>query len=74
MWTGAVGGPIVCGGSAPGTPVRTVAGVGCVREPGEGVAALPLDDEDGVRVIYQALPNATPRTARMMMNGSSRFM
>ena len=76
MWTVAFCGPIVCGGSAPGTPVRTVAGVGFVSDPGAGVAEVSLDDDDDgcVRVMYQALPKATPRTARMMMNGNIRFM
>src|SRR4051812_22099016 len=78
MWTGAFGGPSVCGGSAPGTPVRTATGVGFACDDGvvwPAVWVAPVDDEEGcTRVRYKALPSAAPRTARMMTNGSIRFM
>ena len=76
MCTGAFAGPSVCGGSAPGTPVRAATGVGFACDPGDaGDGFCTVDDDEGCeRVMYHALPNATPRTARMMMKGSIRFM
>ena len=76
---GAVAGPSTCAGSAPGTPrLATGAGAGdCEPEVDDGAGCcLPTAVvEDGTeRVKYHALPSATPRTARMMMNGSIRFI
>src|SRR6185436_994507 len=81
-FTGAFAGPAVCAGSAPGTPVTGAGGCGCAGEPGEpddagdagtgfpgGFCAAGID-----RVRYQALLSATPRTTRMMMKGSIRFI
>src|SRR5689334_19079538 len=70
---GAVSGPRVCGGSAPGTPVITGAF--------ESVAAAPFRlFVTGVTVFVErffkahALTSATPRTQRMMIKGSIRFI
>src|SRR5258705_9203510 len=64
---GASGGPIVCGGSAPGSEDTTT--LGCGDALGTGVLAWIAD-----RLIYKTVPTAAARTARMMINGSSRFM
>ncbi len=80
-FTGAFAGPAVCAGSAPATPVTGAGGCGCAGEPGD---ADEDGDDGGVaggfcaagidRVRYQALLSATPRTTRMMMKGSIRFI
>jgi len=71
----------VFAGSAPGTPVLTLAleGEACeTGEPGDCgagfVTATALGEPGMVRVKYQALPSATPRTQSMIMNGSIRFI
>src|SRR3954447_9532617 len=88
-WSGAFGGPSTWAGSAPGTPCTgccccdTAADVedveagtaGDADEPGGCVDWLPsVGDAGMVRVKYHALPSAAPRTTRMMMNGSMRFI
>src|SRR6185436_1070658 len=67
-FTGAVAGPIVFGGSAPGATNDGIVGLGVLP-----VAAC------GVPVVealfkYQAEPSATPSTLRIIKNGRIRFM
>jgi hypothetical protein len=76
--TGAFAGPSTWGGSAPGTPLLAT---GCcvtgLCAPGDDAGCWPptaAPEEGTVRVKYHTLPSTMARTARIIRNGSIRFI